>query len=62
MRARGREVFIIAGVVAVVLVALSPATSQYSTGTVLGYLGASLALVGGLVGAGLALLAERPRH
>jgi len=49
-------------VVALALVVLVPDGGRFSTASVVGYLGAALALVGGLLGGLVAVLAERPRR
>jgi uncharacterized protein involved in exopolysaccharide biosynthesis len=53
---------VLAGLVAAVLVALLGPRSQYSTSSAIGYLGSIFALLGGLAGAGLAVLIERRQN
>lgn len=47
-------------VLAILLTALFPDSGRFSTGSVMGYLAVALALIGGLLGAAVAVLIERP--
>ena len=65
-RAPRYRAFVLTGVLfgvlaALLATALAPPTGDGRSGSVLGYLAVSLGLLGGLVGAGAALLAERRR-
>jgi len=53
---------VLGAVIAVLLTALFPDDGRFSTGSVMGYLGVVLALVGGLLGGAAAVLVERPRR
>jgi len=66
-RAPKYRAFVVTGVLvglvlSLVLIQAFPEDHGYSTSTVLSYLAAVLGLAGGVLGAGLALLVERPRR
>ena len=66
-RAPRYRAFVITGAALAVLVAavstvVLPVTGKYSAGSVFGYLAISLGLFGGLLGAAVAVLVERPRR
>ena len=66
-RAPRYRAFVLTGVLAGVLVALvvSRLTADaptFSSGSILGYLAVILGLIGGVLGAGVAILVERPRR
>jgi hypothetical protein len=59
--------FIVTGAVlgfllALLLVQLFPDDGRFSTNSVVGYVGVTFALIGGLIGGGVAVLLERPRR
>ncbi len=48
--------------IAAALIKLFPDDGRFSIGSVFGYVAASLALLGALIGGGIAVLLERPRR
>jgi hypothetical protein len=66
-RAPRYRAFVLTGVMAGVLVALvvsrlTADAPEFSSGSILGYLAVILGLIGGVLGAGVAILVERPRR